>query len=247
MYICADPRTGDRLQKMEGMVCLKCSLSHVRAIVGIVVGMLVVSLPVLECRDVCFTGLTARECLYAVVSILAFCVVLSRGEYAWRRGDCFFVLCCSWFGAGISSFAALYMPQQALWLQTHADSGFGLLAGNNHFAFNEIYDSHELDNKNANDIVKYWINTPGKWEPIKISEAQKLANEGWFVVAGWLNPTPGQSGHVVVIVPGTEQAGWGGKVPMAMDTGRNMRSESQKLSNSFGLKKKENVVFFKYK
>lgn len=79
------------------MVCLRCSSSHVRAIVGIVVGMSVVLLPVLECRDVCFTGLVARVCLLAAVSILASGIVLSRESYVWRRGDCFFVLCCSWF------------------------------------------------------------------------------------------------------------------------------------------------------
>lgn len=113
-------------------------------------------------------------------------------------------------------------------------------------AFNEIYDTKELDNKRANDIVDYWEIHPEKWESIKMSEAQKLANEGWFVVAGW-KAAPGKSGHVVVIVPGTEQVGWGGKVPVAMDTGANMRSESQKLSLSFGKDKKDNIKFFKYK
>lgn len=113
-------------------------------------------------------------------------------------------------------------------------------------AFNEIYDTHELDNKRANDIVEYWEKHPEKWLSIKMSEAQKLANEGWFVVAGW-KAAPGKSGHVVVIVPGTEQVGWGTKVPVAMDTGANMRSESQKLSLSFGKDKKDNIKFFKYK
>lgn len=113
-------------------------------------------------------------------------------------------------------------------------------------AFNEIFDTHELDNKRANDIVEYWKKHPDKWESIKMSEAQKLANEGWFVVAGWQSE-PGHSGHVVVIVPGIEKTGWGGKVPNTMDTGQNMRTTSQPLSRSFGLKKKDNVKFFKYK
>lgn len=48
----------------------------------------------------------------------------------------------------------------------------------------------------------------------QMSQTQELANKGWFVVAGWQNPIPGESGHVVVIVPEAEQAGRGGKVPM---------------------------------
>lgn len=113
-------------------------------------------------------------------------------------------------------------------------------------AFNEIYSTHELDNKRANDIVEYWEKHPDKWESITMADAQKLANEGWFVVAGWKNE-PGKSGHVVVIVPGTEKNGWGGKVPNAMDTGQNMRTISQPLSYSFSKSKKANVKFFKYK
>lgn len=86
---------------------------------------------------------------------------------------------------------------------------------------------------------------PSHWERIPITQAQSFANQEHFVVAGWVNPTGG-SGHVVVIVPGTEQysAYWGYTVPNSMDTEHNMRSDSQKLSASFG---KDNIEFYKYK
>lgn len=42
-----------------------------------------------------------------------------------------------WFGHGIASFAAEYMPYQAEWFLHHPESSFVLVAGNNHFAFNE--------------------------------------------------------------------------------------------------------------
>lgn len=46
--------------------------------------------------------------------------------------------------------------------------------------FNEIFTSKELNNKNANFIVDHWNANPIKWEPIKMSDAQTLANEGWL-------------------------------------------------------------------
>lgn len=42
-----------------------------------------------------------------------------------------------WFGHGIASFAAEYMPYQAEWFLHHPASSFAQVAGNNHFAFNE--------------------------------------------------------------------------------------------------------------
>lgn len=42
-----------------------------------------------------------------------------------------------WFGHGITSFAAEYMPYQAEWFLHHPASSFARVAGNNHFAFNE--------------------------------------------------------------------------------------------------------------
>lgn len=50
--------------------------------------------------------------------------------------------------------------------------------------FYELYSSADLNNMRANDMIDYWSQNPSKWESIKMSEAQGLANEGWFVVAG---------------------------------------------------------------
>lgn len=101
-------------------------------------------------------------------------------------------------------------------------------------------------NCQANEMVKYWQNS-SSWGEIQMSQAQGYANQGYFVVAGWINPRGG-SGHVVVIVPGSENKGssWG-NVPNAMDTGRDMRTASQPLSHSFGKDKRNNVKFFVYK
>lgn len=112
--------------------------------------------------------------------------------------------------------------------------------------FNEIYTSKELNNKRANDMIDHCDNNPLKWEPIEMSKAQELANQGWFIMAGWKAPTG--SGHVVVIVPGEESYGWGGiKIPVCMDTGSGMKNTKQKLSQSFGITKKNNIKFYKYK
>jgi hypothetical protein len=57
-------------------------------------------------------------------------------------------------------------------------------------------------NCNANSMVKYWINNPSLWQEIAMSQAQGYANQGYFVVAGWINPNSNKSGHVVIIMPG---------------------------------------------
>ena len=121
-------------------------------------------------------------------------------------------------------------------------------------AFNALFETHELDGKKANEIITYWQNHPESWEPLITSDlqntldtVQQVKNNGAFVVAGWQNPS-GESGHVVVIVPGEMQSGWKNMlVPICMDTGRDMRSESQRLSSSFGVDKRLGIVFFKYK
>lgn len=91
----------------------------------------------------------------------------------------------------------------------------------------------------ANDMVKAWENNPKYWQAITMAEAQDYANQGYFVVAGYFNPTGG-SGHVVVIVPGEEKWSktWNIDVPKTMDTGAGKREAQQLLSDSFGYKKK---------
>lgn len=96
-------------------------------------------------------------------------------------------------------------------------------------------------------MVEYWKNS-SNWRSIPMSHAQALVNDGNFVVAGWINPVPGESGHVVAVVPGEEvySKSWGGMVPVVMDTGKNKRFTSTSIANSFGSNKKPDVLFFIY-
>lgn len=41
------------------------------------------------------------------------------------------------------------------------------------------------------------------WKEVSAEEAQKQANSGKTVVAGWKNPTAGESGHMAIVRPGT--------------------------------------------
>lgn len=114
--------------------------------------------------------------------------------------------------------------------------------------FEYLFGSNALNGMRANEIVRYWMSHPSQWQRISMSEAQALANKGYFVVAGWINPT-GRSGHVVVVVPGTAvyRSNWGGYIPNVMDTGEEKRTVKQLLSNSFNSAKRNDIVFFKYK
>lgn len=97
-------------------------------------------------------------------------------------------------------------------------------------------------------MVRYWRDNPEKWQRISMEKAMEMANQGYFVVAGWVNPS-GQSGHVVVVVPGPgdKSVKWGGIVPNTMETGLRRRNPKQLLSESFDSEKKSDVVFYYYK
>ncbi|MGI6218487.1 MAG: hypothetical protein ACOYJE_01280 [Bacteroidaceae bacterium] len=69
------------------------------------------------------------------------------------------------------------------------------------YMFKQCCNSDSLDNMLANQMVDYLGNSPD-WQKVPISEVQGLANEGYFVIAGWKNPVAGLSGHVAVAVPG---------------------------------------------
>ena len=101
----------------------------------------------------------------------------------------------------------------------------------------------------ANEMARAWRNNPKYWQPISLSQAQDYANKGYFVVAGYINPNPNKSGHVVVVVPGTEvwSDSWGCNVPATMDTGWEKRGSDYHLNDSFSAGKKERVVFYFYK
>lgn len=84
----------------------------------------------------------------------------------------------------------------------------------------------------ANKMTKYWIQHPEQWQPISLSQAQDYANKGYFVVVGWINPIEGESGHVMVVVPGEmEYSGaWGKKVPVVLEMGKGRRYAKTKMS-----------------
>ena len=116
--------------------------------------------------------------------------------------------------------------------------------------FNTFFITNELNNMLANYMAKHWADTPEKWEEVSVNEVQALANAGWFVVSGWINT--GGSGHVNVIVPGDGSAkgtwnGAYGSIPVAMDSGYNMRKTSIGLNYCYGRDKQAAVKFYKYK
>ena len=118
-------------------------------------------------------------------------------------------------------------------------------------AFSLLTNENVLDNMTANQMVNYWINTDDKWILVNIENAQSLANSGEFVVAGKTNSDP-NSGHVVLVIPGTEipSGNWDGGVPMAMDTGDGKRWPNDAYPDgraiSYSWTYPTGVLFFKY-
>jgi len=123
-------------------------------------------------------------------------------------------------------------------------------------AFNYAYPLELFPYMSANDLVKYWGNHPNEWHPVSMSQAQGLANQGYFVVGGWIDTTVGGHGHVVLIVPGEPtQHPWNNGttttqtyVPNTMDTGGGGRRESSEpITSGFGSDKQADVKFYQYK
>lgn len=101
----------------------------------------------------------------------------------------------------------------------------------------------------ANKMTKYWIQHPEQWQPISLSQAQDYANKGYFVVIGWINPIEGESGHVMVVVPGEMQHSgkWGKKVPVVLEMGKGRRYAKTKLSTGMAPEKEQSMKVFYYK
>lgn len=53
----------------------------------------------------------------------------------------------------------------------------------------------------ANEIIDT-IATSNEWRLIDIPDAQRAADEGVLVIAGWRNTQPGGHGHVCMVIPG---------------------------------------------
>jgi len=94
----------------------------------------------------------------------------------------------------------------------------------------------------AAGMLDHWRSNAA-WLTINVSDAQSMANQGLFIVAG-------TSDHVGLVVPGTvEFSGtWNLNVPMIMNTGRYPGVTSQKLSLSWSPYKVpiDSIHFYKY-
>ena len=112
-----------------------------------------------------------------------------------------------------------------------------------------IHRTRLTTNGRANEVAEAWADNPNCWQAISLSDAQQYANDGYFVVAGYINPNPRRSGHVVVVVPGTEIVSkkWGIALPCIMDTGGSKRAVGISLGEGFGLDKKSDIKFYYYK
>ena len=115
-------------------------------------------------------------------------------------------------------------------------------------AFNQVFPDLQLPNVCANDLVHYWQQHPGNWTLITMQQAIQSADEGYFVVAGWINDKG--SGHVAVVMPAeTVKGTWNGvytDVPQVMDTGFERRETCISICRCFGRDKHDNVEFYKF-
>lgn len=73
----------------------------------------------------------------------------------------------------------------------------------------------ELD---ANDVIQ-WLQSQGGWKKVDSERAQDLANQGYPVVATWLNP--GGIGHIAVVRPGKYSSSQGPTIAQAGETNFN--------------------------
>lgn len=117
-------------------------------------------------------------------------------------------------------------------------------------AFKNIFGSSNLPPGmvgKANEMAQAWRDNPKHWQAIPLGVAISNANHGFFVVAGYINPSG--SGHVVVILPGPTKysSKWGCEVPLTMDTGDEKRWTNRYLSDSFGPDKKNRISYYFYK
>ena len=117
-------------------------------------------------------------------------------------------------------------------------------------AFKNIFGSSNLPPGmvgKANEMAQAWRDNPKHWQAIPLGVAISNANHGFFVVAGYINPSG--SGHVVVILPGPTKysPSWGCEVPLTMDTGDGKRWTNRYLSDSFGTDRKNRIAYYFYK
>jgi type IV secretory pathway VirJ component len=79
----------------------------------------------------------------------------------------------------------------------------------------------ELD---ANDVIQ-WLQSQGGWKKVDSERAQDLANQGYPVVATWLNP--GGIGYIAVVRPGQYSFTEGPTIAQAGETNFNQGTVAQ--------------------
>lgn len=101
------------------------------------------------------------------------------------------------------------------------------------------YDFHKLL---ANQIYDK-MRSDKNWVEVDARGAQKLANEGCLVIAGWKNPDG--HGHVAVVRPGEPyySNSWGGVAPKVMNIGT---ENFINRSASYAFSKERMPKFFAY-
>jgi len=107
---------------------------------------------------------------------------------------------------------------------------------------------HEMPNMTANQMLKYMRNN-SSWKEVPLSEVNKYANEGYFIVGGIICPCPGyeksEHGHVNTVLPGYE--GTTLKDVHVMDTGvPAIRSEDKPDNTSFNKTSHSSIHFYMY-
>jgi RHS repeat-associated protein len=117
-------------------------------------------------------------------------------------------------------------------------------------AFSTLTGSDELKGLTANKIYDKLAESDN-FEEVDMDKVMDLANKGAVIIGAWENAS-GNSGHVVMAVPGGNSAGsWNyessKKIPQVMDTGSGKRTSKKGANYSFGKPKQGNVKWYKYK
>jgi hypothetical protein len=90
-----------------------------------------------------------------------------------------------------------------------------------------------------------WLLNEGKekgWQEVSAAEGQKLANQGYIVVASWQNPDPAKHGHIAVVRPYAEHAFSAEKGPRITQFGSHNKKDVY-ASETFG-KRLADTKFF---
>ncbi len=117
--------------------------------------------------------------------------------------------------------------------------------GVNH-AFSELTGSNELEGLDANGMIDK-IEKSENFETVEQKDMSTDASDGEIIIAG-KKESGGESGHVVLGVPGEEadSGTWKENVPQVMDTVGNKRFSKGNISRSWVTTDKSDIKYYKY-